>query len=178
MAEHYKVQFGVSLTPAITIGASQAVATSAMDVEIAKSLGGSGIVGDTTAGDNVTMLADGEEVTGFESGAPIYATSNAGTGTGLTVTDVNNISFIKNTGFVYSSSSALGAALTKTGGVWTTNECVEIKDTNDSGVIIARLYPGEAIVLPRAGASVVFHCSTEGGTGSIAIEYAIINDGT
>ena len=55
MAEHYKVQFGVSMTPAITIGASQAVATSAMDIEIAKTLGGSGIVGDTTSGDNVTM---------------------------------------------------------------------------------------------------------------------------
>ena len=178
MAEHYKVQFGVSMTPAITIGASQAVATSAMDAEISKSLGGSGIVGDTTAGDNVTMLADGEEVTGYESGAPIYATSNTGTGTGLTVTDVNNISFIKNTGFAYSTSSALGDALTKTGGVWTTNEAVEIKITNDSGAQLALLYPGEAIIFPRAAASVVFHCSTAGGSGSIAIEYAIINDGT
>ena len=178
MAEHYKVQFGVSLTPAITIGASQAVATSAMDVEIAKSLGGSGIVGDTTAGDNVTMLADGEEVTGFESGAPIYVSSNGSSGNGLTVTDTNNIVFIKNTGFEYSSPSALGDALTKTAGVWTTAEAIEIKDTNDSGVVIARLYPGEAIVLPRAGASVVFHCSSESGAGNIAVEYAIINDGT
>ena len=178
MAENYKVQFGVSLTPAITIGASQAVATSAMDVEIGKSLGGSGIVGDKTSGDNITMLADGEEVTGFESGAPIYATSNAGTGTGLTVTDANNIVFIKNTGFEFSSSSVLGDALTRTGGVWTTDEAVEIKITNDSGVILAHLYPGEAVVFPRAGASTVFHCSTAGGTGNIAIEYAIINDGT
>ena len=178
MAAHYKDQFGVSMTPAITIGASQAVATSAMDIEIAKTLGGSGIVGDTTSGDNVTMLANGEEVTGFESGAPIYASSNTGTGVALTVGDVNNITFIKNTGFVYSSTSALGDALTKTGGVWTTNEAVEIKDTNDSGVQLALLYPGEAIIFPRAGNGVVFHCSTAGGTGSIGIEYAIINDGT
>ena len=55
---------------------------------------------------------------------------------------------------------------------------VEIKDTNDSGVQLALLYPGEAIIFPRAGNGVVFHCSTAGGTGSIAIEYAIINDGT
>lgn len=178
MAEHYKVQFAVSMTPAITIGASQAVATSALDVEVSKTLGGSGIVGDTTAGDNLTMLADGEEVTGFESGDPIYASSNAGTGTGITVTDANNIAFFKNTGFAYSTTSALGDALTKTSGKWTTNEAVEIKITNDSGVILAQLYPGEAVIFPRAGASVVFHCSTAGGTGNIAIEYAIINDGT
>ena len=139
MAEHYKVQFGVSLTPAITIGASQAVATSALDVEIAQTLGGSGIVGDTTAGDDITMLADGEEVTGFESGAPIYASSNTGTGTGITVTDANNIVFIKNTGHVYSTTSALGDALTKTSGKWTTNEALEIKDTNDRYVKIPKL---------------------------------------
>ena len=177
MAEHYKVPFSVSMTPSITIGESQAKATSAMDVEIGKTLGGSGIVGDTTSGDNITMLADGEEVTGYESGAAIYASSNAGTGTALSVTDVNNIVFIKNTGYEYSTTAALGDALTKTASKWTTNECVEIKTTNDSGVMIARLYPGEAIVLPRAGV-VAFHVSTEGGSGNIAVEYAIINDGT
>ena len=178
MAEHYKVQFGVSMTPAITIGASQAVATSAMDAEISKALGGSGIVGDTTGGDNYTMLANGEEVTGFESGAAIYASSNAGTGVGLTVTDVRNIVFIKNTGFEYSTTSALGDALTKTSSVWTTAESLTISETNVSGEIIARLYPGEAIVLPRVGNGVIFWCSTEGDSGNIAIEYAIINDGT
>ena len=178
MASNYRVNFSVSLTPTVVNDAAQSVSTTALDSEISKTLGGSGIVGDKTAGDNVTMLANGTEVTGYGSGAAAYATSNAGTGTGLTVGDVNNITIIKNTGFVYSSSSALGDALTRTGGVWTTNEAVEIKDTNDSGVIVGILYPGEAMIFPRAGNGVVFHCSTAGGSGNIAIEYAIIVDGT
>jgi hypothetical protein len=178
MASNYRVNFAVSLTPTIVNDAGQSVATTAMDSEITKSLGGNGTVGDVTAGDNITMLADGTEVTGYASGAAAYATSNAATGTGLTVGNVNNITIIKNTGFVYSSPSALGDALTKTSSKWTTNEAVEIKDTNDSGVILGILYPGEAMVFPRAGNGVVFHCSTAGGTGNIAIEYAIIVDGT
>tara|TARA_R100000049_G_C1884385_1_gene39644 strand:+ start:39 stop:578 length:540 start_codon:yes stop_codon:yes gene_type:complete len=178
MASNYRVNFAVSLTPTIVNDAGQSVSTTALDSEIAKTLGGSGVVGDITAGDNVTMLADGTEVTGYGSGAAAYLSSNGSTGNGITVGDVNNITIIKNTGFEYSSSSVLGDALTKTSGVWTVGEVVEIKDTNNSGVMISRIYPGEAVVFPRAGNGVVFHCSSYSGETDIAIEYAIIVDGT
>jgi hypothetical protein len=178
MASNYRVNFAVSLTPTILNDAGQSVSTTAMDSEIRKSLGGSGIVGDVTAGDDITMLADGSEVTGYAAGSPAYLSSNAGTGNGITVGDVNNITIIKNTGYVFSSSSVLGDVLTKTASKWTTNEAVEIRHTNGSGVIIGILYPGEAMVFPRAGNGTVFHCSTAGGTGNIAIEYAVIVDGT
>ena len=178
MASNYRVNFAVSLTPTIVNDAGQSVSTTALDSEIAKTLGGSGIVGDKTAGDNITMLADGTEVTGYGSGAAAYLSSNSSTGNGITVGDVNNITIIKNTGFEYSSSSALGDALSKTSSKWTTSQAVEIKDTNDSGVIVAILYPGEAVIFPRAGNGVVFHCSSYAGSTNIAIEYAVIVDGT
>ena len=178
MASNYRVNFAVSLTPTVVNDAAQSVVTTALDSEIAKTLGGSGIVGDKTAGDNITMLADGTEVTGYGSGNAAYLSSNGTSGNGITVGDVNNITIIKNTGFLFSSSSALGDAMTKTSGVWTTAEAVEIKDTNDSGVIISILYPGEAVVYPRAGNGVVFHCSSYSGAAIIAIEYALIVDGT
>jgi hypothetical protein len=178
MASNYRVNFAVSLTPTVVNDAAQSVATTALDSEIAKTLGGSGIVGDKTSGDNITMLADGTEVTGYGSGAAAYLSSNGTSGNGITVGDVNNITIIKNTGFTYSSPSALGDVLAKTSGVWTTSEAVEIKDTNDSGVIISILYPGEAVVFPRAGNGVVFHCSSYAGSANIAVEYATIVDGT
>ena len=178
MASNYRINFAVSLTPTVINDAGQSVSTTALDSEISKTLGGSGTVGDVTAGDDIVMLADGTEVTGYGSGAAAYLSSNGTAGNAITVGDVNNITIIKNTGFGFISSSVLGDPLTKTSSKWTTAEAVEIKDTDDSGVILSRLYPGEAIIFPRAGDGVVFHCSSYTGAANIAVEYAVIVDGT
>ena len=175
MASNYKVQFSVSMTPTVVNDAAQSVATTAIDSEIKKSLGGSGAVGDV---DNVTMLADGTEVAGYAAGVAEYLSTNGSTGTSKTPGDVNNLVFIKNTGYAFGSSSALGDKLTKTAGKWTTKEAVDVRFTNNAGVVISKLYPGEAIVLPRCGTTAI-NCSTEDDTATnIAVEWAIVTDGT
>tara|TARA_Y100000593_G_C4284444_1_gene324613 strand:+ start:1111 stop:1650 length:540 start_codon:yes stop_codon:yes gene_type:complete len=179
MASNYKVQFSVSMTPTIVNDADQSVSTTAIDAEVKKSLGGSGSVGDI---DNVVMLADGtadDQVAGWAAGVPTYLNSNGSTGTGFTPSvGTRNMVFIKNTGYAWGDGTALGDKLTKTAGKWTDNEAIDVRFTNNAGAEIAKLYPGEAIVLPRCGTTTI-NCSTLNDTGgNISVEYAVVVDGT
>tara|TARA_Y100001973_G_C5145358_1_gene305123 strand:- start:395 stop:922 length:528 start_codon:yes stop_codon:yes gene_type:complete len=175
MASNHKVQFSVSLTPTVVNDADQSVSTTALDGEIRKSLGGSGVVGDI---DGLTMLADGDEVLGWAAGVPTYLSSNGGTGVAtIECTDANNIVFIKNTGYLYGDATTLSDKLTRSGN-WTTNDAVEVTLTNVGGVTLATLYPGEAVVFPRAKSDAIFFVSSLAGSKNIAVEWAIVQDGT
>ena len=178
MASHYKVQFSVSLTPTVVIGEDQSVEANVIDEEIRKSLGGSGAVGDIDA---VTMLAADDEVEGWAAGVPSYISTDGGTGATIDTTDINNIVFIKNTGYASSvasgSSTTLGDRLVRSGN-WTSAAVVEVRHSAHDGTLLAELFPGEAIVFPRAGASTSFVCPAKDNAANIAIEYAIIQDGT
>ena len=170
--EQYEVDFAVSITPKIKQLQSGDTQSSSdlyyMDDEIGKSLGGSGRSGGLADGDGTTLTASGDDVTGWASGAPTYVTSNATTITGAS----HGMGIIKNTGHEFSTSSALGDALTKTSGKWTTAESITLT-FGGSTAVVCTLYPGEAMLLPRwsAGACVT---ATASGSTHMAIEYALI----
>ena len=170
--EQYEIDFAVSITPKVkqlVSGDTQSAGDLYyMDDEIGKSLGGSGRAGGAADGDGTTHTASGDDVTGWAAKAPTYVTSNATTITGSS----HAIGIIKHTGFLFSSSSALGAAVTKTSGKWTTAESITLT-FGGSTAVVCTLYPGEAMVLPRwsAGACVT---ATASGSTHMAIEYALI----
>ena len=170
--EQYEVDFSVSITPKIKQLQSGDTQSSSdlyyMDDEIGKSLGGSGRSGGLADGDGTTLTASGDDVTGWASGAPAYVTSNATRISGAS----HGMGIIKNTGHEFSSSSALGDALTKTSGKWTTAESITLT-FGGSTAVVCTLYPGEAMILPRwsAGACVT---ATASGSTHMAIEYALI----
>jgi len=167
VAQTHEIQFATSMTPAVALSADEGNATKVMDSEVAKSLGGGGVVGSPT-GDNITLTASGDDVTGWATGTCTHLDSNATpTITGAT----NSVVFIKNTGSLY-DAGALGEALTKTAGVWTTDEAFSITVGTE---IIAVLYPGEAITFPRAANSTGFDIANAAGTAQIAVEYAVIS---
>ena len=171
--EQYEIDFAVSITPKIkqVLSGNDTQASSDlyyMDDEIGKSLGGSGRSGGVADGDGTTHTASGDDVVGWAAGAPTYVTSNATTLTGASYA----MGIIKHTGFLFSSSSALGNAVTKTSGKWTTAESITLT-FGASTSVVCTLYPGEAMVLPRWSAGA---CVTATGSGSdhMAIEYALI----
>lgn len=170
--EQYEIDFSVSITPKIKQLQSGDTQSSSdlyyIDDEIGKTLGGSGKSGGAADGDGTTLTASGDDVTGWASGSPTYVTSNATTITGSS----HGMGFIKHTGHLFSSSSALGEAVTKTSGKWTTAESITLTFGGSTSVVCT-LYPGEGMVLPRWSAGA---CVTATGSGSnhMAIEYALI----
>jgi len=183
VTQNYEIQFGVSLTPAINLGEDQGATTKVMDVEIKKSLGGSGVVGGV---DEVTVAASGTDVVGYTAGAAQYYDAyNAGVTQTIAAADDGMI-FVKNTGFLYSTVDSLGDALTKEGtNPYDSTDCYEavdairvgVKLTSNSNddVYIAYLYPGEGIVLPRIPAATTVIIDNLSGSAAIAVEYAKIS---
>ena len=184
--QNYEIQFGVSLTPAINLAVDEGAATKVMDTEVKKSLGGSGTVGGV---DGLTVAASGADVTGYSGGTASYLESyNSGNGQDFAGVSTGLCGvFIKNTGFLYDAGN-LGDALTKTDSNnpydstdgWAATDAVKVIAQKSSGPtdednVIALLYPGEAIVLPRPPSTTTFNVSSNSGTTSIAVEYAIIS---
>ena len=170
--EQYEIDFAVSITPKIKQVLSGNDTQSSSDLyyiddEVGKTRG-SGRAGGVADGDGTTHTASGDDVTGWAAGAPTYVTSNATTITGAS----HAMGIIKHTGHLFSSSSALGEAVTKTSGKWTTAESITLT-FGGSTAVVCTLYPGEAMVLPRWSAGA---CVTATGSGSahMAIEYALI----
>ena len=169
MGETYEVDFAVSMTPKIKNDGVQGANQYYMDDEIAKSLGGSGTSGFVDGTSAVT--ATGDDVTGWAAGAPTYIDSSDSTAGDRTITGASHaMGIIKNTGHRFSTNAVLGAAISKTAGKWTANDCITLT-FGGSTAVVCTLYPGESMVLPRwsAGACVI----TDAGDG-IAVEYALI----
>jgi hypothetical protein len=158
-----RIKYACSATPIYTL--SNAEAASDVDViaaDVGKTLGGSGEI---SCGFGNTL--------GYASGAPAYTTTatnwavgQSGTSLG-TMTDSRFI-YIKHTGYLYSSSSALGNA-----------SALQVKihmvQTIANATTLAILGPGDAIMLPFN----INHTPTLFATGNgaaIAMEIMQVRD--
>ena len=155
-----RIEFAVSATPVATVAAGENVAVDTIAADIGKSLGGSASV--TTAHTTV----------GYASSTVAYGSVPANGGAKLQLGADNtayDLVFIKNTGFAYSSATALGDASTH-------NLLVHIETSGGSAwQQIASIPPGGAIVLPNFAAQ----GSSKGlwvessSTDVIAVEYIL-----
>ena len=127
-----RIDFAVSCMPVCAVAAGENIATETIAADVLKSLGSAGSV-TVTWGTTI----------GYAAGAAAYVSTGATIGTGTTVGTLTSIKFItiKNTGYLYSSSSVLGAATT-----YKVTVCMNA--TVAPGTTIAVLGPGESIVLP------------------------------
>jgi len=180
-----KVKFGVSVTPIEDVGASQegSVSNFIAASECFGSAGGSGQVGGAaTDGDKltgITVESGGGANDGYTDSAKYYLQATAvAEASAVLVTDLANLGFVyfKHTGFEYSSTSALSS---------TANTAdllsIQINSASNERVTIARLYAGEAIVLPvRKGCTLneFAICSSDGtnvdgtvGANTIGVEF-------
>ena len=133
-----RVEFAVSCTPVVTVAAAtESPAYDALCVDVAKQLGSSGSV-TVTWGTTV----------GYAAGAPAYPNTSAATNyaVGQTAASLGTFAsvkfvFIKHTGYLYSSSSALGVATTA-------KLKICMVTTIAAATTLAILNAGESIVLP------------------------------
>lgn len=153
-----RIDYGVSAVPVVgQAAAGETPAFEGLAVDVAKVLGASGSV-TVTWGTTV----------GYAAGSPAYVQSGANAAIGqtaLTIGTLTSIKFvyIRHTGFIYSSSSVLGAVsaalLTICGAA-----------TIAAATTIAILNPGEAIILPynTATTPTIYVAATQ--TGGVAVE--------
>ena len=181
-----KVKFAVSVTPIEDVGASQEGSASNFIAasECFGSTGGDGQVGGAaTDGDKltgITIESGGGANDGYTDSAKYYLqATQVAEASAVLVTDLASVGFVyfKHTGFEYSSTSALSTTAN-------TADLLSIQTNSASNerVTIARLYAGEAIVLPvRKGCTLneFAICASDGvavdGTvstqGTIAVEF-------
>ena len=153
-----KVRFAVSVTPIEDVGSTQegTVSTFISASECFGSVGGDGQVGGAaTDGDKLTGLtieSGGGAHDGYTDGARYYLQATAvAQASAVLVSDLAALGFVyfKHTGFEYSTTSALSTTAN-------TADLLNISTNSASNerVTFARLYAGEAIVLPvRRGTS-------------------------
>ena len=181
-----KVRFAVSVTPIEDVGASQQGSVSTfIGASECFDGGGSGQVGGAnTDGDLLTGItiesSSGNANDGYTDGARYYLqATQVAESSAVLVTDLAATGFVyfKHTGFEYSSTSALSATANTTDLLSIQTNCA-----SNHRVTIARLYAGEAIVLPvRLGCTLneFAICASDGvaidGTastqGDIAVEF-------
>ena len=151
-----RVDFAVSCTPIVgQAAAGETPAFEGLAVDVARSLGSSGSVTVTWA-----------TTVGYAAGAPANVTTGVTTGTGTTVGTLTSIKFlyIKHTGYLFSSSSVLGAVTTDKVIVCCNSATVA------AGITVAVLGPGDSICLPfQTATSAVFYVAPS-STNAIAVE--------
>jgi|TARA_R100000656_G_scaffold113093_1_gene85329 hypothetical protein len=181
-----KVRFGVSVTPIEDVGASSQGSTSNFIAasECFGSAGGEGQVGGAnTDGDKltgITIVSGGGANDGYTDGVKYYlSATQAAESSAVLVTDLAAVGLVyfKHTGFEYSSTSALSTTANTTDLL-----AIQTNSASNERVTIARLYAGEAIVLPvRLGCTLneFAICASDGvaidGTastqGTIGVEF-------
>tara|TARA_R110000744_G_C18955329_1_gene516193 strand:- start:43 stop:522 length:480 start_codon:yes stop_codon:yes gene_type:complete len=130
-----RIDFAVSATPVVSVAAGENVAVDTISADVGKVLGGSG---SSTVTWGTTI--------GYGSGAPVYVTTATNYAVGQTATSLGTFTnakfiFVKHTGYLYSSSSALGVATTA-------KLKICMIATIAAATTVAILNPGEAIILP------------------------------
>lgn len=131
-----RVEYAVSCTPIVTVAAGgEYPTTDLLASDVAKQLGGSGSV-TVTWGTTV----------GYAAGAAAYVTTGTNYAAGQTALTLGTFTstkfvFIKHTGYLYSSPSALGAATTA-------KLKITMAATIADATTVAILNAGEAIILP------------------------------
>ena len=165
-----RVSFAVSATPIETLTDANSGTHDVLAGEVNKVLGGSGDV-------LVSDFNDAGTIQGAINGAPFYKTATyAAGGSRLSTQRLGDAFFIKNTGYLYSSSSALGVINPDEDHVLVVLQC-NAYSAAGSGVggftqfssapmiayfQIARLAPGEAIFIPCASAEITQFGATDG----------------
>lgn len=171
------VQFGVSITPVEEITDENSGTHNVMSSEVGKSLGGSGEA--TVA--SYQPLDDDVANQGYLDAAANYKEAPDGAGNEETITDETTASlvFIKNTGYAFSTSTALGSKDSD-------GRLVKVT-TNSGAIILAALAADEAIVLKALQSTATIDASgikietvdsdgTENATGdSLAVEYLVVD---
>ena len=153
-----RIKFAVSAMPIETITDENSGSHDILASEVGRSLAGSG---DSV---NLTSYATAANIQGYLNAAVNYrdATHAAG-GVVLNDSGGGDFFFIKNTGYVYSSATVLGASTTNcvmvvikvtahsegSAGGWQTGANAD----DDQYLEIAWLKPGQAIVLPTAASN-------------------------
>jgi hypothetical protein len=161
-----RVECAVSILPITTIAASAGAnaATDVIEPDINKGL---------SASYSVTIGASGGHTTvGYSGGTVAYASAPVSGDSPLQLGADNTAYkaiFIKHTGFVYSSPTALGAASTDSLNVYLESVAALANYTT------LTIPPGGAIVLPQltALANCGIHVRSS-GSGTVAVEYALI----
>jgi len=159
-----RVEFGVSITPVVTMTSADAADKDNIGSDIGKSLGGN------------TSVAVGQEAhttVGYASGTVAYGNCPANGGAKLQLgadATAYDMVYIKHTGYQYSSATTLGSATTNTLRV-----LIEYS-AGASWATICDIPPGGAIILPSfpsQGASKGIFVESS-STETIAVEYALI----
>jgi len=153
-----RVDFAVSCTPVCAVSAGENLATETIAADVAKNLGSAGSV-TVTWGTTI----------GYASGAPVYPNTSSANNYAVgqtaaslgTFTDVKFV-YIKHTGYLYSSSSAVGAATTA-------KLKVTMAATIANATTLCILNPGESILLPfQAAVTPTLYAAGDGA--AIAVE--------
>ena len=163
-----RVSFAVSATPIETLTDANNGTHDVLAGEVNKVLGGSGEA-------TVTDYNDAGTIQGFINGAPFYKIAScAAGGSRLSTQRLGSSVFIKNTGYKYSSSSALGAVSTdyvlvalrcnaySADGLGTGGFVASGGDPMIAYFEIACLKPGEAIVLCPSNTALTHFGDTDG----------------
>jgi len=163
-----RIRFGVSLTPLETLTDENGGTRDIVASEVGRSLSGSG---ESIA---ISDYSNAANTQGFLNAAPNYRQASASeVGTQLT-TLVPDFIYIKNTGYIYSSATALGASTSNCVMVaieaapneidragWAT---ANLGEGLDHFIEIAWLKPGQAILLPLAASNLnITQFGTEAG---------------
>jgi hypothetical protein len=130
-----RIEYAVSATPIVSVAAGENQAVDTISADVGKTLGGSGSA-TVTWGSTV----------GYGSGSPVYVTTATNYAVGQTATSLGTFTnakfiFVKHSGYLYSSSSAVGAATTA-------KLKVCMVATIAAATTVAILNAGEAIILP------------------------------
>jgi|TARA_R110002167_G_scaffold87677_2_gene236722 hypothetical protein len=130
-----RVEYAVSATPIVTVAPGENTEVDTIAVDVGKSIGGSGS----------STVTWGTTV-GYGSGSPVYVTTATNYAVGQTATSLGTFTdakfiFVKHSGYLFSSSSALGAATTA-------KLKVCMIATIAAATTVAILNAGEAIILP------------------------------
>ena len=162
------IQFSVSCTPLEELATENSGTTNILASEVNTSLGGSGTA-------TATSYAGSGANQGYTNGGVSYFEANdSADSNDLSSETTATFIFIKNTGYAFSSATALGDKLSKA-----------LKIMAPGGTtLISILDPGEAIVLKddNAGLDGRFHVRTvdldgsnNTGAGHLAVEYLVVD---
>lgn len=152
-----RVNYAVSATPICTVAAGENMAVDTLAADVAKGLGAGGSVA-VTWGSTV----------GYGSGAPVYVQSGANAAIGQTPITLGipasaKFIYIRHTGYIFSSTSVLGAVSAALLTICVANPIA-------AATTIAILNPGEAIILPlnTATSAVLYAAATQ--ANGVAVE--------
>ena len=174
-----RIEFSVSATPVETIQAGDGATNhDVMAAEVKQTVGGSGSAPVANyQGTNAKQGFGGSDATG---GTKYYVNCVDNSYTQISAETAASFVYIKNTGYLYNSSSALGNLLPN-------KECVEVVTVNSGTTTIAFLAPGEAIVLKALASTKVLDCtkikvkafdsdgSSAAASDHIAVEFLVVN---